>query len=151
MTERTVAIRLKIPDNEAYTALTALRRLGVDIARLERAEIWAFRDGGDERTFVERVEGNETLFNPNKHELHVLDEGKPRDGETWIETLREIGADENDLQRIGGKRIPGISHARRYVGWRLFLEGPAPADAATVRAAIEKLLCNPAIERAITR
>ncbi len=37
---RTVAIRLKIPDNEAYTALTALRRLGVDVGRLERAEIW---------------------------------------------------------------------------------------------------------------
>lgn len=150
MSERTVAIRLKIPDNEAYTALTALRRLGVDIARLERAEIWAFRDAGDERTFVERIEGDETLFNPNKHELHVLDEGTPREGETWIEVLRET-VDDNDLERIGGKRIPGISHARRYVGWRLFSEGHVPADAATVNAAVEKLLCNPAIERAITR
>lgn len=151
MNERTVAIRLKIPDNEAYTALTALRRLGVDIARLERAEIWAFHDTGDERTFIDRVEGNETLFNPNKHELHVLDEGKPREGEMWIEVLRETEDDGNDLERIGGKRIPGISHARRYVGWRLFSEGHAPAGIGTVRAAVEKLLCNPAIERAITR
>ena len=30
---------LKIPDNEAYTALTALQRLGIDVARVERAEI----------------------------------------------------------------------------------------------------------------
>ena len=45
---RTVAIKLKIPDNEAYTALSALRRLGIDITRVERAEIWSFEDRGDE-------------------------------------------------------------------------------------------------------
>jgi hypothetical protein len=36
------------------------------------------------------------------------------------------------------------------VGWRLFSEGHKPADAATVKDAVEKLLCNPAIERAIS-
>jgi phosphoribosylformylglycinamidine (FGAM) synthase PurS component len=141
MSNRTVAIKLKIPDNEAYTALTALRRLGVDIARLERAEIWTFEDRGTERDFVERVEGNETLFNPNKHELLLLEEGKPREGEAWIEEL--------DAGKIS-VRIADIAHGRRFVGWRLFSEGHTPADEATVRSATEKLLCNPAIERAIT-
>jgi len=148
MTSRTIAIRLKIPDNEAYTALTALRRLGVQVARLERAEIWAFEDAGSDGDFVERVERNETLFNPNKHELHVLDEGKPREGEAWIETLRETEERADDLARIG-RPVAGVSAGRRFVGWRLFADGQTAADASTVHAAVEKLLCNPAIERAI--
>jgi phosphoribosylformylglycinamidine (FGAM) synthase PurS component len=140
MTLRTVAIKLKIPDNEAYTAFTALRRLGVNVARLERAEIWSFEDSGTEGDFVERVERNETLFNPNKHELYVLEESRPRAGETWIEPL--------DAAPVP-VRIAGVENGRRYVGWRLFTDGHVPSDAATVRAAVETLLCNPAIERAI--
>jgi phosphoribosylformylglycinamidine (FGAM) synthase PurS component len=138
--KRTVAIRLKIPDNEAYTALTALRRLGVEAARLERAEIWQFEDAGKDGDFAERVERNETLFNPNKHELHVLEEGRPREGEAWIE---ELDATDEPV------RVEGVTRARRYVGWRLFSDGLTPANASTVDAAIERLLCNPAIERAI--
>ena len=140
MTLRTVAIRLKIPDNEAYTALTALRRLGVYVGRLERADIWQLQDRGEERDFVGRVERNETLFNPNKHELHLLEEGRPREGEVWIE---ELDARDQSL------RIDGVSYGRRFVGWRLFSEGHTPADSASVNDAVDRLLCNPAIERAI--
>ena len=43
MSLRSVAVKLKIPDNEAYTALTALRRLGVNVARVERAVVWQLR------------------------------------------------------------------------------------------------------------
>jgi phosphoribosylformylglycinamidine (FGAM) synthase PurS component len=141
MSRRTVAIRLKIPDNEAYTALTALRRLGVQAARLERAVIWQFDDEGSAGDFAARVERNETLFNPNKHELQVLEESRPRAGEAWIEEL-----DATD-ERV---RIDGITRARRYVGWRLFTDAHTPADAATLQAAVDRLLCNPAIERALT-
>src|SRR5579864_3697433 len=125
MTRRTVAITLKIPDNEAYTALTALRRLGVQVSRVERAEIWEFEDTGASPDFIERVEKNETLFNPNKHALRVVDEGVPREGETWIEEL--------DAQEIP-VRITGISSARRYVAWRLYWDGHIPCDKATVQA-----------------
>lgn len=141
MSRRTVAIKLKIPDNAAYTALTALRRLGVDVARLERAEIWQFDDSGNANDLAQRVERNETLFNPNKHELQVLEGDGPRAGEAWIE---ELQAGEVPV------RIAGITTARRYVGWRLFSAGHMPAESATVRNAVEQLLCNPAIERAIT-
>lgn len=139
--KRTVAITLKIPDNEAYTALTALRRLGLEIARLERAEIWQFEDTGPASDFAQRVERNETLFNPNKHELQVLDSGAPREGEAWIEQL-----DAKDVP----VRIPGVTAGRRYAGWRLFGPGHTPAGGADVRSAVDQLLCNPAIERAIT-
>lgn len=141
MKTRTVAVKLKIPDNEAYTALTALRRLGIELARLERAEIWALEDKRDAGDFLERVERNETLFNPNKHELHIIDTGKPGPGEVWIES---IGTSEKPV------RVEGVERGRRYVGWRLFTQPHSPADAATVAAAVERLLCNPAIERAIT-
>src|SRR5690348_12002896 len=120
MSLRTVAIKLKIPDNEAYTALTALRRLGIDVARLERAEIWQLEDGGSDADFEQRVERNETLFNQNKHELQVLDSGRPREGEAWIEQL-----EAKDVSL----RIAGVTRARRYVGWRLFTQGHTPAGA----------------------
>ena len=139
---RTVAIKLKIPDNEAYTALTALRRQGIDVARLERAEIWQLEDGGNAADFELRVERNETLFNQNKHELHVLDSERPREGEAWIEQL-----DAEDVPL----RIAGVTRARRYVGWRLFTQGHTPAGEQIVRSAVDQLLCNPAIERAICR
>lgn len=139
---RTLAIKLKIPDNEAYTALTALRRLGVDLARVERAEMWQMEDSAGADDFVQRVERNESLFNPNKHELQVLEEQSPREGEAWIEEL-----DAKDL----APRIAGVRRARRYVGWRLFASAHTPADPQAVRAAVDQLLCNPAIERAITR
>lgn len=141
MTTRTIAIKLKIPDNEAYTALSALRRLGIELARLERAEIWTIDDGGDAGDFVQRVERNETIFNPNKHELHVIDDGQPGAGEVWIEA---IGASERAV------RVEGARGGRRYTGWRLFAAAQQPADAQTVCAAVERLLCNSAIERAIT-
>lgn len=141
MTTRTVAVKLKIPDNEAYTALTALRRLGIELSRLERAEIWALEDAGEGGDFLQRVERNETLFNPNKHELHLVDTGKPGAGEVWIES---IGTSEKAV------RIENVARGRRYVGWRLFAQPHEPANAAAVSAAVERLLCNPAIERAIT-
>lgn len=140
MTTRGVAIRLKIPDNEAYTALTALQRLGVPVGRLERAEIWRMHDRGDVSDFPLRVERNEALFNPNKHELEVLAIDAPRGGEVWITEL-----DARDVT----VRISGVDSARRYVGWRLFEHGHEPAAASVVREAVEKLLCNPAIERPI--
>lgn len=131
MSLRSVAVKLKIPDNEAYTALTALRRLGVNVARVERAVVWQFEESADPAA---RIERSETLFNPNKHELEVLEQNGPRAGEAWVEEL-------------GAREERGM---RRYIAWRLFSEGHTPADDATVGAAVERLLCNPAIERAIT-
>jgi hypothetical protein len=114
-TARVDAIRLKIPDNEAYTALTALRGLGVGVDRLERAEI------------VWLEPGQAPAFNPNKHVVLELDGDEPREGETWIE---EVG-------------FPG-----RAVAWRLFDVDGKPAKRASVEFAAERLLCNPAIEKA---
>jgi hypothetical protein len=129
---RAVAISLKIPDNTAFTAAVALRRLGVGVERVERSEIWFFDDGGDVPALIERITANETIFNPNKHRVTVLDLAAPRSGEVWIEPL--------ELRRP--------EHAVA-IAWRLMGRNDAAVDRETLRAAVEGLLCNPAIERAI--
>ena len=135
MSDRVIAIGLKIPDNSAYTAMVTLRRLGIDVQRVERNDILLFGTEDDPAELRARIERDESIFNPNKHRITMLTGPKPRPGEVWIET---IGAHANVA------RMP----ARRYVGWRLFI-ADAPAPRATLDAAVTSLLCNPAIERAI--
>lgn len=128
--KRTVAIALKIPDNAAYTALTTLRRLGVDVALIERSDI-VHVDAPSAESAASMVRGDESLFNPNKHRLTVLDNDEPRPGEVWI---------EQDVSPSNG--------GSRTVGWRLFAGPGQPVPLATLQAACERLLCNPAVERA---
>ena len=87
---RAVAISLKIPDNTAYTAAVALRRLAINVERVERSEIWFFDDGGDVPALIACIAADETIFNPNKHRVTVLDEPVPRSGEVWIEPLDPV-------------------------------------------------------------
>jgi hypothetical protein len=120
MSTRAVAINLKIPDNAAYTALVTLRRLGIDVAGVERSQIVR-------ASTVQAVERDEALYNPNKHRVSVLESDAPRAGEVWIV--------QDD--------------AERPVGWRLYSAPGVPASLDVLTQAAERLLCNPAIERAI--
>jgi hypothetical protein len=108
----------------------ALRRLGVNVDRIERSDIRFFDDGESVDALVKRVTANETIFNPNKHRITVLDDAVPRAGEVWIEPLS------------------GAVH--RAVAWRLFGAEGAPVAREVLDEAIERLLCNPAIDRAVT-
>ncbi|MGA8100284.1 MAG: hypothetical protein WB810_16635 [Candidatus Cybelea sp.] len=126
---------MKIPDNAAYTARVALRRLGVDVERVERSEIWFF-DESDDAVLERRIVDDETIFNPNKHRLTLLDQPVPRAGEVWIEPL------------FRASRV--AVYRRRAVAWRLFDANGEPVARAILDGAIERLLCNPAIDRAVT-
>jgi len=132
MTRRAVSISLKIPDNTAYTALVALRRLGIDVERVERSEIFVFDDDGDASALTARIISDETIFNPNKHRLNLLESLRPGWGEVWIEPLEHPA------------RGP-IATA-----WRLFGPRGTPVKRPILETAIERLLCNPAIDRAVT-
>ena len=147
MTTFALAIRLKIPDNEAFTALATLQRLGIALTRLERADIWVLQSEAAQADVLRTLKHNETLFNPNKHELTVLEAERPRPGEVWI---GELGEDPGLNARLGGKMIPGAHSAKRFVGWRLLGDNDAPVETAVARAAAEALLCNPAIERVLS-
>ena len=133
---RTIAITLKIPDNAAYTALTALQKLGFDVARVERSEIYVLKDNGDDTDFLERVAGNETIFNLNKHRITDLGIDQPRPGEVWVS--------ENGTKHV----VRGFGSAQRYIGWRLATQSGAPVEPEVIRSAAERLLCNPAVETA---
>ena len=141
---RTVSIALKIPDNTAFTALTALRRLGVAVERVDRSEIWELEDSGDSATLAQRVAANATIFNPNKHRLEVRERPAPEDGEAWIS---EAGDHDEIREHLGGTGIAGVTRALRSVGWRLYGAGNAPVDRSTLARAVDELLRNPAIEK----
>ncbi len=129
---RAVAIGLKIPDNTAYTALVALRRLDVAVERVERSELYFFDDERDAAALADRVAADETIFNPNKHRLTVLERAAPGRGEVWIEPL------------VASKTGPAA------IAWRLLDGNGAPVARGVLAAAIERLLCNPAIDRPLT-
>lgn len=135
---RAVSISLKIPDNTAYTALVALRKLGVEVGRVERSEIRFFDDDGNPEALLRRIEADETVFNPNTNRIRLLDEAIPRAGEVWIEPLS------------GPSTSLGVTR-NSIVAWRLVAENGEPSDRTVLDTAVERLLCNPAIERAVTR
>jgi hypothetical protein len=146
-----VEIALTIPDNEAYTALATLQRLGLDIAELRRAEVWSFilRDDVDDVAFLERIRTLETMYNPNKNELRVLAQGSPELGEVWIDEPGH-GIMEEPV-RISGRELQGVIRAVRLVSWRLFGRDGAPASPDVVDRASGMLLCNSAFQRARIR
>lgn len=69
-----IAISLKIPDNEAFSALQALQRAGLPVARIERSVLYA--DGLQ----------TESRYNSSKHVCAPAPK-QPRAGEVWIEEL----------------------------------------------------------------
>lgn len=142
---RIVAIGLKIPDNTAFTALTALRRLGLPVDRVDHSEIWELDDAGEAATLEQRVAANAAIFNPNKHLLDVRQRQGPQAGEAWIS---EAGDHDEIRERLGGTPIRDVTQAVRSVSWRMCDACGNPVDRAILVRAVEGLLCNPAIEKA---
>lgn len=141
-------VALTIPDNEALTALATLRRLGVDLGALERADLWLFEVAPDRvDELVETVRNTETIFNPSKHALQVRDSAVPQSGEAWLDEPA-IAARSGPL-RVAGRLLPGVERAERFVAWRLRDRHGRPAAPEVVDRSLETLLCNPAFQRAI--
>ncbi len=147
---RCIDIALVIPDNEARTAFATLRRLGVGAAALERADLYRFDvddDAADD--LVARVRALETIYNPNKHILHVRAAGVPEAGEVWVGDLA-VPADGNaGAIRIGGRVVPGVRGFERYTSWRIYGAPAILASSELIDAATETLLCNPAFQKAL--
>jgi hypothetical protein len=148
---RCVEVALAIPDNEARTALATLRRLGVELAGLERADLYRCDVAAeDAERLVETLRTCETVYNPSKHVLRVREDERPGPGEVWID---EIGGDAPPPAvpiTIAGRALTGVRALERFTAWRLFAAAGRPADAALVAAATGTLLCNPAFQKAIS-
>jgi hypothetical protein len=141
---RAFAVALTIPDNEAFTALETLARLGIPVGRVVRADVWLFDvdGGGDE--LARTVASTETIFNPNKHRLVERRSDRPEPGEVWI-AMR----DETPATRVAGRPIAGVRTIRRRTSWRLLDESGADVTADVRTRAVETFLCNPAFQVAI--
>ncbi len=124
--KRWIAVRLKLSDNTAYTALVALRSTGIDVAHVERARL-VRAEGVSEAAMIAAVERDEAIFNTHLHEAHVREADHPQAGEIWV-WPRDAGGDAWSWQLRDGRG--------------------APLDTATLRRACDALLCNPAIEEA---
>jgi hypothetical protein len=142
---RCIEISLRIPDNEARTALATLQRLGVSAAALERADLYRC-DVEDARAdeLPETLRGLETIFNPNKHAMRVREGSTPLPGEVWIDENVPPGP-----VRISGRTLAGVRGIERFTAWRLFAAPGEPAAPALVVAATDMLLCNTAFQKAI--
>ncbi len=149
MTLRAYDVRLTIPDNEAYTALTALQRMGLDVARVERSDIYVAEVADDA---IEALDAamriSETLFNPNKHRLTVREAAEPPAGEVWVAPLGEAPPDSGTVT-VAGRTLPGTRALYRRTAWRLFDARDRFVDDAVLAAAIAGLLCNPAFQLAL--
>ena len=150
MIERAFAVRLAIPDNEAYTAMVTLQRLGIRCESVERAEIHIFglEDDAPADELDRVVPTIATIYNPNKHRLRRLSAPRPMKGEVWV-TAREL-PEVHDQVVVGGIRLPGVRSAWKATSWRL--QDAAGNDVSTelLDRAVETLLCNSAFQRAIT-
>ena len=147
MSTRTFAVTLTIPDNEAFTALETLNRLGIAVARVVRADVWLFDVeetalGGDLAATVESIE---TISNPNKHRLTERATDRPLPGEVWI-----ASRDEASATTVGGRAIPGVRAIRLRTAWRLLDASGSDVSRAALGQAVETFLCNPAFQMAST-
>jgi phosphoribosylformylglycinamidine synthase I len=162
---RCVEVSLTIPDNEAETALATLRRLGLELGGLHRADLYRIElDAENADDALARLRTVETIFNPNKHRLELRSQAEPQAGETWIDeagpqttVFDESGPqttvfDESGPQTTvfaGGQAVRGIKRIERFTAWRLVDAQNLPAPRETVMRANELLLCNAAFQRSL--
>jgi hypothetical protein len=143
--ERAYVVTLSIPDNEAYTALTTLARLGLAVETAERSDVWvATVEAGAVAALDAAVATIETIYNPNKHRLEVRHDAVPRPGEVWI-TAR----DETPAITVAGRTVAGLRGIVRRTGWRLLDENGNDVPPGVLAAATEQFLCNPAFQKAL--
>jgi hypothetical protein len=142
---RTFAVSLTIPDNEAFTALETLDRLGVPVARVVRADIWLFDADDAAGDLASTIAAIETIHNPNKHRLAERESDRPAPGEVWI-----AARDEAPTHLVAGRSIAGVRTIRRRTAWRLLDDSGGDVAPAALDRAVETFLCNPAFQVAIT-
>lgn len=143
--ERAYVVTLTIPDNEAYTALTTLARLGLAVERVVRSDVWIATVDAEHAAELDRtIETIETVFNPNKHRLEVRTDPRPRSGEVWITAL-----DEAPAITVAGRTVAGVKGIVRRTAWRLLDEQGADVPPAVLDHATTAFLCNPAFQRAL--
>jgi len=143
--ERAYVVTLTIPDNEAFTALTALARMGIAATAAVRSDVWIATVESAHVAALDAAIGTiETVYNPNKHHLEVRPDALPRAGEVWITAHAETPA-----ITIAGRTVDGVRGIVRRTAWRLLDEHGNDVPASVLDQATDTFLCNPAFQKAI--
>ncbi len=143
--ERAYVVTLTIPDNEAFTALTTLARIGLAVETAVRSDVWIASVEAEHALALDgTITTIETVYNPNKHRLEVREDARPRSGEVWI-----TAHDETPAITIAGRTVDGVRGIVRRTSWRLLDQNGADVPAAVLDRATESFLCNPAFQKAI--
>jgi hypothetical protein len=145
LVERAYVVTLTIPDNEAFTALTTLARIGIPAAAAIRSDVWIATVEAEHVAALDAgIRTIETVYNPNKHRLDVRSDAVPRAGEVWI-----TAHDETPAITIAGRTVAGMRGIVRRTAWRLLDEHGADVPGAVLDRATSDFLCNPAFQKAI--
>jgi hypothetical protein len=143
--ERAYVITLTIPDNEAFTALTALARMGLPVESAVRSDVWIATVEVAHAAALDGTIGTiETVYNPNKHRLEIRSDARPRPGEVWI-----TAHDETPAITVAGRTVAGVRGMVRRTAWRLLDQHGDDVPAGVLERATESFLCNPAFQKAI--
>ncbi|HME82251.1 MAG TPA: phosphoribosylformylglycinamidine synthase subunit PurS [Candidatus Eremiobacteraceae bacterium] len=147
-----IAIDLIVPDNTAFTVLTALRQLGYTaLERVERTEIVELEiDAPHAATedLVAKVMRAEIMFNPNKHRLSYAPSSAPAAEGNGAAQWEALVVDRDDETSglvtllAGPFGLSGLKTLSRGVAWRLH-EANGPAPKARIEWACRELLANP--------
>jgi phosphoribosylformylglycinamidine (FGAM) synthase PurS component len=143
-----IAIEPIIPDNTAFTVLTALHDLGyAKLRAVERADHVFLETSAesDPRSLAAQVSRAEVLFNPNKHRMRIASEdGAATPGVEFEALVRDKDVENGRLLGTLSSTfgIKGLSTLERAVAWRL-IEESGTASAYRLDWACRALLANP--------
>ncbi|MBV8667773.1 MAG: hypothetical protein JOZ28_01040 [Candidatus Eremiobacteraeota bacterium] len=143
-----VVIELIIPDNTAFTVLTALRHLGyAELQAVDRAEhiILTTDENAQPSELVAHLAQAEVVFNPNKHRLsYSVENGATSTEPAELEALvSDKDEDNSRLVRLLTTTfgVSGVRDIERAVGWRL-RDTHGPASRERLEWACRELLAN---------
>lgn len=147
------AVESTVPDNTAFTVLTALRDLGYDaLDRVERAEILRLRMRDGAMSIADcgaALKRAEIVFNPNKHRLGYSTSSETPSCEAIVADKDDDTEPLADLLR-GRFSIEGLERVERATAWRLFESGAA-APRSLHEWACAQLLANPYSQTYVVR
>jgi phosphoribosylformylglycinamidine (FGAM) synthase PurS component len=130
-------VALKVPDNEARSALEALRaKMGLaDVVQdLARDDVWELSIESADRSAAEAlvrelVTSTNLFANPNKHRTSVGPAGAAgtqlaRDEVAVLVAERESGEGDAIVATLRGLGVKGVAAARRWTRWRVRMTEP---------------------------
>ena len=134
-----LVVELLIPDNVAFTAFNALKRMGYDIKELIRADYYHFvlPDEVDIKDFSKRIKNVDILVNANKHKAHIKRVGETEPGCFTVivqDTEECLGLLNTLKERLGFNEIEEMEKGTL---WKLSVE-----DKDTAKEITEALLCS---------